>query len=173
MTSNSRNFHTGNISYNKMMNHPFLFIQDHKQNYTKLANTMLKGLQCPTLLSNTFFSKDNIDIIQYRLKKYVFNNTLQQTGIGYIIQPQDETKLLVAMKYFFLENAKHLPNNIRQQIDELDDLIINEIGPDVVTELLGHIGYLQHINNPMNTMDRPQNLSSKGTKTLPSVTTRF
>lgn len=171
--ANDRKFHTGNISYNQMMSHPFLFIQNHKKDYTKLANTMLKGIACPDLLAKVFFSKDNIDIVQYRLKQYVSRETFKQTGISYVIQPQDDTKILSAMRYYFLENAKHLPYNIREQIDELDDIIIAEIGPNVTTELLAHVGYLEHINNPIQTMDRPQNLSSRGTKTLPSFTTRF
>ena len=46
-------------------------------------------------------------------------------------------------------------------------IVVKETGPDVVLGVLVHIGYL----NPIVPVDRPQNLSSRGTKTLPSVST--
>ena len=74
------------------------------------------------------------------------------------------------MKYVYHTYAKHLPHKIKEQIDELDDLVIKEAGPETVSQVLGHIGYLDHINNPIQPIDRPKNLSSRGTKILPSVT---
>ena len=108
-----------------------------------------------------------MDIVQYRIKKFVYWETWKQSGTHYIIGLQDETSLLVIMKYVYDTYAKHLPINIKEQIDELDEIVVKEAGPDVVSGVLVHIGYL----NPIVPVDRPQNLSNKGTMTLPSVST--
>ena len=66
--------------------------------------------------------------------------------------------------------GKYLPVKIKEQVDELDDLVIKEAGPGTVSEVLAHVGYLNLINNPITPIDRPVNLSSAGTRTLPSIT---
>lgn len=166
----SRRFHTGDVSWGELKKHPWLFLQEHKKDYKSYADAAIKGIEQPNLLNRVYFSKANMDIIQYRLKKFVFWETWKQSGIHYVIKPQDTTKLVVIMKYIYETYAKHLPTNIKEQIDELDDLVVKEAGPETVSELLAHVGYLKHINNPIEPVDRPQNLSSKGTKILPSVT---
>jgi hypothetical protein len=167
----SRNYHTGNLNWNELNKHPFLFIQEHKKNYKSFAEDAIRGTVQPNLLNKVFFSKANMDIVQYRIKKFVYWDTWKQSGTHYIIGLQDETSLLVIMKYVYDTYAKHLPINIKEQIDELDEIVVKEAGPDVVSGVLAHIGYLNHINNPIVPVDRPQNLSSRGTRTLPSVST--
>lgn len=166
----SRRFHTGGVTQKDLQNHPWLFLQEHKKDYKTFARDAIKGTEQPNLLNTVFFSKGNMDIVQYRLKKFVYWETWKQSGTHYVIKPQDETKLIVVMKYVYENYAKHLPCNIKEQVDELDELVIKEAGPGTVTEVLSHIGYLEHINNPITPVDRPRNLSSKGTKLLPSVT---
>ena len=167
----TRRMHTGQVGWKDLQNHPFLFLQEHKHDYKNLAEQAVQGFDQPNMLNQTFFSKANMDIIQYRLKKFVYWETWKQSDTHYVIQPQDETKLIVVMKYVYEQYAKHLPYDIKGQIDELDDLVIKEAGPETVAEVLCHIGYLKHINNPIEPVDRPKNMSSRGTKLLPSVTT--
>ena len=166
----NRRYHTGELSWQQLKKNPWLFLQEHKKDYKNYANSAIKGFEKTNLLNAVFFSKANIDIIQYRLKKFVFWETWKQSGIHYKIQDQDPTKLIIVMKYVYETYAKHLPHNIKEQIDELDDLVIKEAGPETVSEILAHVGYLKHINNPIQPVNRPKNLSSKGTKILPSVT---
>lgn len=166
----SRRFHNGDFSWKKLKNHPWLFLQEHKNNYKSYAESAIKGIDQPTLLNTVFFSKANIDIVQSRLKKFVYWETWKQKGIHYVIDTQDITTLVVIMKYVYETYGKHLPYKIKEQIDELDDLVVKEAGPDLVSNVLAHVDFLKHINNPVETLDRPKNLSNKGTRTLPSVT---
>lgn len=169
----NKRYHTGEFTWKDLKKHPWLFLQEHKKDYKNYAESAIKGIEQPNLLNTVYFSKANMDIIQYRLKKFVFNETWKQSGTHYKIQDQDETKLIVIMKYVYELYAKHLPYKIKEQIDELDDLVIKEAGPETVSEILAHVGYLKHINNPIQPVDRPKNLSSKGTKVLPSITNTF
>lgn len=166
----SRRYHTGEFKWNELKKHPWLFLQEHKQNYKSYAEAAIKGLEQPNLLNQVFFSKANMDIIQYRLKKFVYWETWKQSGTHYVIGRQDDTKLVVIMKYIYETYAKHLPYKIKEQVDELDEIVVKEAGPETVAEILAHVGYLNHINNPIDPPDRPKNLSSRGTKILPSVT---
>ena len=93
----SRRFHNGDFSWKKLKNHPWLFLQEHKNNYKSYAESAIKGIDQPTLLNTVFFSKANIDIVQSRLKKFVYWETWKQKGIHYVIDSQDITTLVVIM----------------------------------------------------------------------------
>lgn len=166
-------YHTGKFTWDQLQKHPFLFLQEHKKDYKSFAETAIKGRFEPSLLNHIYYSKANMDIVQYRLKKFVYWETWKQTKTHYVIDKQDETELLIIMKYVFETYAKHLPYKIKEQIDELDNLVVQLAGPETVSQVLGQVGYLNHINNPITPIDRPVNVSQTGTKTLPSTSTIF
>lgn len=151
-------------------NAPFLFIQEHGKNYNSLAKESLKGMFENTMLSNAFFSKANIKIIQFRLKKRVYI-----TGLEYkkklIISDQDENELIPAMQYVFFTYAKHLSVKIKEQIDDLDNLVVDELIVMVVSNVKQHFAYLEDLYTPMDVLQHPINVSSKGRRLLPSITT--
>ena len=63
--------------------------------------------------------------------------------------------------------------NIREQITELDNIVVAEVVPSIVSELEAYTRYLKDVFGPRQIMDRPINTSNAGKKALPSVTSRF
>lgn len=150
---------------------PIAYFCDNK-NSDDLRQQMIKNqikiAECnQTDLENIFFSDENIDTINKQLILKVYNYTK-----GLIkISKQSKESLIIVMRYVFIEYAKHLPYNIKNQILELNCIVIGEIFPNVLTNANQKIDYLKEINSPRKLLPLPVN--TKKISTLPSVTTNF
>ena len=71
-----------------------------------------EGLWDETTLSNLFFSRENIKIIQNGIRAGVYKKSRGQ----HIIGEQDCDSLKIIMRSVYLQNSANQPNNITQQI---------------------------------------------------------
>lgn len=143
---------------------------DEKNNIKENANVdSTKNIISDTPLSKVYFSEDNIDLIQDELKQAVYNKTDNK----YVIDRQSDTELIIVMRSIFLQNSNNLPYDIKNQIIQLNKLVLDYCIPNVVSGILSYNGYLKDIANPIMPMENPQNVSSAGTKTLKSVSSLF
>jgi hypothetical protein len=117
-------------------------------------------------LEEIFFSNENIEMINKMLIYMVFKKT---DGL-YKISSQSPQSLIIVMRYVFIENARYLPYDIKGQIKELNNIVIGEILPTVITNVQQRIGYLKDIENPLQLIALPMN-TSYNAKDLPSVST--
>jgi hypothetical protein len=114
-------------------------------------------------LEKTFFSDENIDLINKQLILSVWKKTNKQYRIGY----QDKNKLIVVMRYVLLEYGKYLPFDITGQVKELNCIVIGSIMPDIITNIEQKMGYLRDIEKRQPLLDLP--ISSSSNKTLKSM----
>jgi len=129
---------------------------DNNNNNNKFKDGALKGIQEDSVLSQIYFSKSNMNILQDMLRFYVFKNSNGKHVIG----NQSEIDLEIIMRSMYLQHSLNLDCKIKDQIK-----VLNE-----VDQYLGYIKNVEHMPMPM---ERPKNLSITGTKTLKSVTTTF
>ena len=80
-----------------------------------------EGLWTENNLSNAFFSLQNIQIIQNGIRAGVY----QRSNGQYLIGPQDCDSLKIIMRSVFLQHAANQPNNIPQQVYELNKMVLN------------------------------------------------
>jgi hypothetical protein len=120
-------------------------------------------------LENTFFSDENIALINKQLILTVFKKTKGQ----YKISNQTTESLTIVMRYVFLEHAKHLPYNILEQIRELNFRVVTEIVPIIITQITQRTEYLKTISEPRGVLPLPINAHGGPRQNLPSVTTTF
>ena len=97
-----------------------------------------EGLWDESPLSTTYFSQQNIQILQNGIRAGVYNKSNGQ----YIIGPQDCDSLKIVMRSVFLQNASNQPNNIRQQIEELNKMVLNFCIQQVYSEAQGYMKYI-------------------------------
>jgi hypothetical protein len=153
-----------------IMKTPFLFTQDHKNDYWGAAQEATKGLVTENILSRIFFSPDNYRLIQRMLRYAVYHASHKK----YLIEDQNEQELTIVMRGIFLEFARHLPYKYKEQIMELNYRTVDDLVPNILTEIEAHEGYLNHIMKPREIIDRPVNASITGIKGLiPSVMTIY
>ena len=101
-----------------------------------------EGLWDESPLSMTYFSQQNIQILQNGIRAGVYNKSNRQ----YIIGPQDCDSLKIVMRSVFLQNASNQPNNIRQQIEELNKMVLNFCIQQVYSEAQGYMKYIDDVS---------------------------
>ena len=148
---------------------PFVMFQAHQDDYYKLSKQAVNNINHESMLSRVFFSPANTNIINRRIVKEI----LQNTNGEYLIEPQNVEDLRLVQQYVFSQHAKNSPDNIKQQVGELNDIVVAEIIPDIISNLQSYFRYLKDAFGQTQVMDRPENVSNAGRKLLPSVTKRF
>ena len=126
-------------------------------NYTNC----LTGNMERSKLSDTFFSKANIQIIQNQLREGVYK--LSNSNI--IIDNQPEDQVVIVMRSMFLQYSKNLDINIKQQIEELNKYVLNYCIPKVYSEAVAYLKYKQDASTMHMPMSAPI-YSNKTNKTL-------
>ena len=97
-----------------------------------------EGLWTDTDLSQVFFSQQNIQILQNGIRAGVYH----RSNIQYIIGPQDCDSLKIIMRSVYLQHAANQPNNVTQQVAELNKIVLNYCIQQVYSEAQGYIKYL-------------------------------
>jgi hypothetical protein len=100
------------------------------------------GLWDQTDLSRSFFSIQNIQILQNGIRAGVYNRSNGQYTIG----SQDCDALKIVMRSVFLQHAANQPNNISQQIFELNQIVLNYCIQQVYGEAQGYMKYIDDVS---------------------------
>ena len=101
-----------------------------------------EGLWNQTPLSQSFFSQQNIQIIQNGIRAGVYHKSNGQ----YVIGPQDCDSLKIIMRSIFLQYAANQPANISQQINELNKMVLNYCVQQVYSEAQGYMKYVDDVS---------------------------
>jgi len=97
-----------------------------------------EGLWDSSLLSRAFFSKQNIQILQNGIRAGIYHRSNGQ----YVIGPQDCDSLKIVMRSVFLQHSANQPNNIQQQIIQLNKIVLDYCVQQVYSEAQGYVKYL-------------------------------
>jgi hypothetical protein len=101
-----------------------------------------EGLWNETPLSQTFFSRENIQIIQNGIRAGVYHRSNGQ----YVIGNQDCDSIKIVMRSVFLQNAANQPNHIPEQIYELNKIVLNYCIQQVYSEAQGYMKYVDDVS---------------------------
>jgi hypothetical protein len=110
-----------------------------------------------TLLSKTFFSKENIQILQNGIRAGVYNMSNNTQIIG----PQDCDSLKIIMRSIFLTHASNQTNNITKQIKLLNKMVLDYCIPRIYSEAQGYMKYLYDVSTLAVPLDTPKMESQK------------
>lgn len=153
----------GRIRIDRSQNGTPFFIQDlipknEKTNYFNATQHMLS----PSLLSTTYFSAENIEIIQNAIRAAVYKKT---NGV-HIIDKQDYDQLKIIMRAVFLQYALHKPDHIREQIEQLNSIVLDYCIPKVYNELVAYLKYKEDISSLPTPRENPKDLGEDKTLEL-------
>jgi hypothetical protein len=150
----------GRIDFNNIENGTPFFLQDKIVNDNRTTFDNLKFVQQNTVLSNLFFSLKNVQIIQNALRAGVYNYSNKK----YVIDEQHPDSLNIIMRAVFLQNSKNQPDNLTEQISDLNKLVINYCVPKLYSEVEGYINYKRDASTLVVPLDNP--ISEYTDKTL-------
>jgi hypothetical protein len=101
-----------------------------------------EGLWNNTILSEVFFSKDNIQIIQNGLRAGIYYKSKGQ----YIIPPQDCDSLKIIMRSIFLQHAANQKSDVTEQVKQLNQMVLNYCIQQVYSEAQGYSKYITDVS---------------------------
>ena len=122
---------------------------------------ILTGNSERSRLSDTFFSRQNIQIIQNGIRKGVYDKSQSQI----LVDNQPEDQIVTVMRAMFLQYSKNLEINISQQITELNNLVLNYCIVQVFNEAVAYLKYKEDASTMHRPMQNPI-YSNKTNKTL-------
>ena len=131
----------------------------HKEEITPYSDSM-KGLWYNTILSDTYFSAANIKYIQDNIRYNVYTKTNK------VIDEQNIDTIKNIMRSIFISHSKNRKDNIKGQITELDNLVINFCVKDILSSLTSYLQYMKDISTIPNPIQLPNNTCIKGQNPL-------
>jgi len=133
---------------------PFARFQMHdkipNQRFSSYSAALTGNWQ-DTSLSNTFFSADNMRIVQNGIKAGVY----QRSKGRFQIADQDEDTLKIIMRSVFLQHATNLPTNIAGQVSALNKIVLDYAVPQVFSEAQAYVKYKNDVSTLVVPVQRP------------------
>lgn len=114
------------------------------------------------VIKSVFFSQENMSIIQAMIRKNVYERS------NYNISRQNEDHLTNIMMSVYKTYCKNQPYNIKEQIMELNKIVVDIVFPYIVKQIDAIYKYREEIESPIKVNPLPQNTSIQGQKTLPA-----
>lgn len=139
---------------------PFHLHQDHGVGHNSDFRNTLHHYHEETSVSRYFFSRDNIDLLQ---KAIVFNvnKRLRNENIDVQIGKQSEDNLHVVMRAMYLQEGRNVDCRLKEQIKMLNGKVLEFVIPNIITNVRQYAGYIKDISNPVPTIPRPIDVSSR------------
>jgi hypothetical protein len=137
-----------------MNNEPYLY----KENVANTVNRLYSG----NCLTELYFSKENINIIQ----EGIINSVYNKSDGKYTISRQSDNELIIVMRSIYFQHGKNLNYNINEQIKELNTLVIRWCVDEIITNIKQYLEYKKSVSTLPVPLEHAQLPSQKGTKTL-------
>lgn len=134
-----------------------IIFQANREDFYKMTKTNNSKLKL------YFFHNDNIVLLQEKIIQIVYEKTHGE----YLIEKQDKKDILKIMNSVFENYVIENDVNIKNQIKELNELVLQAIIPDLISELEMYFSYLKRTFGRQEIIDLPKNVSNVGKKTLP------
>jgi len=134
----------------KFRMHEKIAIKNKASNYFDALTGNLEW----NVLAQVFFSAENMQIIQNGIRAGVYN--MSDGAIN--VPPQNVDTLKIVMRSTYLQHAEHSPNNIKEQVKELNDIVLDYAVKTVYNEAIGYLKYTQDQSSLVVPMDRPNHI---------------
>lgn len=130
--------------------------------YNEGVLNTINRLYSGNCVSETFFSKENINILQEGIINSVYNTSDGRYSIG----RQSDQELTIVMRSIYFQYGKNLNFNINEQVRELNIKVIRWCVDEIITNINQYMNYKANVSTLPMPMERAQLPSQKGTKTL-------
>lgn len=156
----------------------FDFIEESSSLTGSNTRHLFKNLS-ETPLTFLFFSEQNVNNLQDVIRYLIYKETKR------VIDKQNYNDLIIVMRSIYLQYHRHPllfdENTPQEQIDKLlidytaevsrlNELVINDVVPRVLSALQQYLYYLHDASTQPIPIERPKDTSVTGTRTLRSVT---
>lgn len=124
------------------------------------AEDAIRGNVVATPLNTAYFSPANVQIVQNKLRRDVYD----RSGGEFLIDEQSVDELMIVMRAMYLQYGQNRPDHIPEQIATLNQLVADWCVPKILAECSMHKTYLRDIQNLPVPMEHPILLTRTGSK---------
>ena len=125
------------------------------------ANIISRNMNC-TDVSSIFFSDNNVNLLQ----RGIYNKILNISAGKYNIGRQSDTDLKIIMRSIYFQYGKNAPNNIKEQVLDLNTRVIDWCVPEILSNIKQSDKYIMDISTMPVPLDRSILPTQKGLSTL-------
>ena len=125
------------------------------------ANIISRNMNC-TDVSSIFFSDSNVNLLQ----RGIYNKILNISAGKYNIGRQSDTDLKIIMRSIYFQYGKNAPNNIKEQVLDLNTRVIDWCVPEILSNIKQSDKYIMDISTMPVPLDRSILPTQKGLRTL-------
>ena len=120
--------------------------------FVNFQDNAIKGIHEETGLSEVYFSKENMEILQSAIRYEVNQIT------GKVIDKQSPTELSIVMRSIYLQNGNPMvsSNSIKKEVVKLNSMVIDYCSEQISTQVLQYQGYIQKLTTLPVPIERPQ-----------------
>jgi hypothetical protein len=115
-----------------------------------------------TDVSTIFFSDNNVNLLQMG----IYNKILNISAGKYNIGRQSDTDLKIIMRSIYFQYGKNTPNNIKEQVLDLNTRVIDWCVPEILSNIKQSDKYIMDISTMPIPLDRSILPTQKGLRTL-------
>ena len=112
-----------------------------------------------TPLNRLFFSQGNIDKLQADIQ------TAVRGMVNANIDRQSDSDLMLVMRSYYLQYAQNYPNNLQQELDELNQRVVHFCANRIAVEVEAYRFYRKDIMDFPAPIQNPVNVGIYGTRT--------
>jgi hypothetical protein len=113
----------------------------------------LKGQWEDNVISQVFFCKENVQIIQNAIRAEVY----QKSGNKYMLAPPGMDHLMIVMRSTFLNYVEYQMENITKQVERLNRIVIDWCVKELYSASQAYVNYLEDQSSIYHTIPRPLN----------------
>ena len=125
------------------------------------ANIISRNMNC-TDVSTIFFSDNNVNLLQMG----IYNKILNISAGKYNIGRQSDIDLKIIMRSIYFQYGKNTPNNIKEQVLDLNTRVIDWCVPEILSNIKQSDKYIMDISTMPIPLDRSILPTQKGLRTL-------
>jgi hypothetical protein len=124
------------------------------------AEDAIRGNVMATPLNQAYFSPANVQIVQNKIRREVY----ERSNGEFLIDPQSTEQLSIVMRAMYLQYGKNQPTQVPEQIAELNQMVADFSVPKIIAEASMHKTYLHDIQNLPVPLAHPIMLTRTGSK---------
>lgn len=137
-------------------------LYDDDGNVDFYQQNSLNSIQTNSLLSKTYFGRENFEQLQ-NLIRY---NVYLQSGKRHVIGRQSDMQLQIIMRSIYLQNSKNQENNISEQIKELNKMVLDFCVPNILVGIEQYQQYKVSVSTHKQPIPLAQSTNQSNNKEL-------
>lgn len=138
----------------------YKLFQDGGQSLSTFAHEATTGIHQKTALNDLFFSQLNVNALQQGIR----NMVAKRSSGEFVIGNQSEVELQVVMRSIYLQEARHLTEDVVAQVRELNAKVLDFCVPRILEEIRMYKYYKNDVSKLPIPLDRGSFVSAKGTR---------